>query len=83
MTPEQENQLFQSIGQIQATQTAILKEVTDIKADLTKRVDGLETRVEKVEGHVTNNRVKIAGLGGGAGLAVAIAVELLKLKTGG
>ncbi|MBQ4864414.1 hypothetical protein J8L98_22230 [Pseudoalteromonas sp. MMG013] len=81
MTPEQENQLFQSIGQIQATQTAILKEVTDIKTDLTKRVDGLEARVEKVETHVTNNRIKIAGFGGGAGLLVAMAVELL--KTGG
>ncbi|MBQ4879669.1 hypothetical protein J8M21_20840 [Pseudoalteromonas luteoviolacea] len=82
MTPEQENQLFQSIGQIQATQTAILKEVTDIKTDLTKRVDRLEGRVEEVEDQVTNNRVKIASIGGGAGLVVAIAAEVLKLGGG-
>ncbi|WP_241485639.1 hypothetical protein [Pseudoalteromonas luteoviolacea] len=74
--------MFQSIGQIQATQTAILKEVTDIKTDLTKRVDRLESRVETVESHVTNNRVKIASIGGGAGLVVAIAAEVLKLGGG-
>ena len=79
MTPEQENLLFQSIGQIQGTQEAILKEVTAIKVDLTKRVDSIEKRVVKLEGQVTINRVIIASMGGGAGLAVAIAVELLKL----
>lgn len=59
------------------------KKLPRLKKDLTKRVDSLEARVETVESHVTNNRIKIAGFGGGAGLAVAIAVELLKLKTGG
>ncbi|NOU50233.1 hypothetical protein HG263_06710 [Pseudoalteromonas sp. JBTF-M23] len=83
MSPEQENLLFQSIGQIQATQTAILKEVTTIKNDLTKRVDGIEQRVEKVETQVTKNRIKMAGIGGATSLAVAIAVEILKIKTGG
>ncbi|MBQ4840152.1 hypothetical protein [Pseudoalteromonas luteoviolacea] len=82
MTPEQENQLFQSIGHIQATQAAILKEVTDIKTDLTKRVDSIEVRVEKVEEKVTHNRIKIATLGGGAGLIVAMAAEVLKLGGG-
>lgn len=79
MTPEQENLLFQSIGQIQGTQEAILKEVTAIKKDLTKRVENVERRQDELEKQVTNNRVKIATMGGGAGLAVAMAVELLKL----
>lgn len=79
MTPEQENLLFQSIGQIQGTQEAILKEVTAIKEDLTKRVENVERRQDELEKHVTNNRVKIATIGGSASLAVAVAVELLKL----
>ncbi|OCQ21956.1 hypothetical protein A7985_09100 [Pseudoalteromonas luteoviolacea] len=82
MTPEQENQLFQSIGQIQATQTSILNEVRQIKTDLNARVDKLETRVEKIEDKVTHNRIKIASMGGGAGLVVAIAAEVLKLGGG-
>ncbi|KZN30045.1 hypothetical protein L1286_00545 [Pseudoalteromonas sp. SMS1] len=82
MTPEQENQLFQSIGQIQATQTSILNEVRQIKTDLNARVDKLETRVEKIEDKVTHNRIKIASMGGGAGLVVAIAAEALKLGGG-
>lgn len=82
MTSEQENLLFQSIGQIQGTQEAILKEITAIKVDLTKRVENVEKRQDELEKHVTNNRVKIATMGGGAGLAVAMAVELLKLGGG-
>ncbi|KZN69427.1 hypothetical protein [Pseudoalteromonas luteoviolacea] len=82
MTPEQENQLFQSIGQIQATQTSILNEVRQIKTDLNARVDKLETRVEKIEDKVTHNRIKIASMGGGAGLVVAMAAEALKLGGG-
>ncbi|MBQ4814236.1 hypothetical protein J8M20_22910 [Pseudoalteromonas luteoviolacea] len=79
MTPEQENQLFQSIGQIQATQTSILNEVRQIKTDLNARVDKLETRVEKVEGQLTNTRLKIAGASGLTGVAAAITSELMKL----
>lgn len=78
MTPEQENQLFQSIGQIQASQTAILNQISSLKTDINKRVDKLEDRVTKVETHVTNNRIKMAGIGGAAGLTVALITELLK-----
>ena len=79
MTPEQENQLFKSIGQIEATQIAILEKMKDMDANTNKRVDGIEKRVDKLESQVTNNRVKIATIGGSASLAVAVAVELLKL----
>ncbi|MEC4091899.1 hypothetical protein [Pseudoalteromonas rubra] len=82
MTPEQELELFKSIGQIQATQTSILKEVTDIKADLTKRLEKVEDRIGKVEGQVTNNRVKLATASGLTGIAAALTAELLKLGGG-
>ncbi|AZZ98283.1 hypothetical protein [Pseudoalteromonas sp. R3] len=83
MTPEQEHQLFRSIGEIQGTQTAILQQLTDIKSDLNKRVDGIEQRVTTVEEKVTNTRIKVGTISGVTALAVAIAAELLKLKTGG
>ncbi|ALU41911.1 hypothetical protein [Pseudoalteromonas rubra] len=83
MTPEQEHQLFRSIGEIQGTQTAILQQLTDIKADLNKRVDSIEKRLTTVEDNVTNTRVKVAKTSGLTALAVAIAVELVKLKAGG
>lgn len=94
MTPEQENQLFQSIGNIQATQDSILKTLHQIKDDMNKRVDKLEQRVEfidekydqrmnSVEDKVTNIRLKIAGYGGAAGFTVYLVSELLRSKMGG
>ncbi|MBS3796703.1 hypothetical protein [Pseudoalteromonas sp. BDTF-M6] len=78
MTPEQENLLFQNIGQIQAGQTAILKQISSLKEDINARVDKLEDRVSTVEQQVSNNRVKMASVGGAAGLAVALVAEALK-----
>ncbi|WP_105198994.1 hypothetical protein [Pseudoalteromonas sp. T1lg10] len=78
MTPEQENLLFQNIGQIQAGQTAILEQLSSLKQDINARVDKLEDRVTDVEKQVTKNRVKMAGVGGAAGLAVTLVAEALK-----
>jgi len=82
MTPEQENQLFKSIGQIEATQASILNEVRQIKTDVNARVDKLEVRVEKAEKQLTNTRLKIAGASGLTGVAAAITSELMKLGGG-
>ncbi|MEC8325874.1 MAG: hypothetical protein VX100_07240 [Pseudomonadota bacterium] len=78
MNQEQENQLFKSIGSIEATQQAILKEVTDLRAHVDDRIDKVEKRVDKVEEQVTNNRVKLAGYAGGGSLLMLLAVEAIK-----
>ena len=112
MTPEQENQLFQSIGQIQASQTAILNDLKDIKADIHQSIeksearqkeitDGLrleikasekrqtsavekqELRLAKVEEKLTNQRIKVAAMGGTAGLAVSLVAFTELIKNGG
>jgi uncharacterized FlaG/YvyC family protein len=94
MTPEQENQLFQSIGQIQATQDSILEGLSQIRDDVNKRLDKVEERVDqldekynermiKVEEKVTNLRLKVAGYGGAAGFTVYLVSELLRSKMGG
>jgi len=99
MNQEQENLLFQAIGEIQGSQAAILNDLKDIKADIHQSIeksearqkeitDGLkldmeksekrqiaainkqDDRLSKVEEKLTNQRVKVAAMGGTAGLAV-------------
>jgi len=82
MTPEQENELFKSIGSIQATQEATLDKLSSIQSDIHSRLDKTETRLDKVETKVTNIRIKVAAAGGAGGLAVLLVAELLKLKAG-
>ena len=90
MNQEQENELFKSIGSIEATQKAMLDAMLDLKMDIHKsvkdvntRVDKTESRLDTVENKVTNLRIKVAAAGGAGGLTVLMIAELIKLKTGG
>ena len=90
MNQEQENELFKSIGSIEATQKAMLDAMLDLKTDIHKsvkdvntRVDKTESRLDTVENKVTNLRIKVAAAGGAGGLTVLMIAELIKLKTGG
>ncbi len=107
MTQEQENLLFQAIGEIQGSQAAILNDLKDIKADIHQSIeksearqkeitDGLkldieksekrqiaainkqDDRLSKVEEKLTNQRVKVAAMGGTAGLAVSLIAYAVK-----
>ena len=44
MTPEQENQLFQAIGEIQGSQSAILDDLRSLKADIHQSIEKSEAR---------------------------------------
>ena len=44
MTPEQENQLFQAIGEIQGSQSAILDDLRSLKADIHHSIEKSEAR---------------------------------------
>ena len=90
MNQEQENELFKSIGSIEATQKAMLDAMLDLKTDIHKsvkdvntRVDKTEKRLDNVENKVTNLRIKVAAAGGAGGLTVLMIAELIKLKAGG
>ena len=107
MTPEQENQLFQAIGEIQGSQAAILGDLKDIKADIHHSIEKSEARQKeitdalklemkasekrqvtaiekqelrllKVEEKLTNQRIKVAAMGGTAGLAVSLIAYAVK-----
>ena len=85
MTPEQENEVFKSIGSIDATQKLMLEALAAMKDDIDKsvvvvhtRVDKTNTRIDKIEDKLTNLRVKQAAFGVAAGLFVALIAELLK-----
>ncbi|WP_063705246.1 hypothetical protein [Pseudoalteromonas gelatinilytica] len=107
MTPEQENQLFQAIGEIQGSQSAILDDLRSLKADIhhsieksearqkqitdslkidiekseQRQAEALKTHAErltKVEEKLTNQRVKVAAMGGSAGLAVSLIAYAVK-----
>ncbi|ENN99780.1 MULTISPECIES: hypothetical protein [Pseudoalteromonas] len=107
MNQEQENLLFQAIGEIQGSQAAILNDLKDIKADIHQSIeksearqkeitDGLKLDIEKsekrqiaainkqddrlakVEEKLTNQRVKVAAMGGTAGLAVSLIAYAVK-----
>jgi hypothetical protein len=107
MNQEQENLLFQAIGEIQGSQAAILNDLKDIKADIHQSIeksearqkeitDGLkldmeksekrqiaainkqDDRLSKVEEKLTNQRVKVAAMGGTAGLAVSLIAYAVK-----
>ncbi|MGO2349835.1 hypothetical protein [Pseudoalteromonas nigrifaciens] len=107
MNQEQENLLFQAIGEIQGSQAAILNDLKDIKADIHQSIeksearqkeitDGLkldieksekrqvaainkqDDRLSKVEEKLTNQRVKVAAMGGSAGLAVSLIAYAVK-----
>lgn len=107
MTPEQENQLFQAIGSIQASQEAILTNISEIKQDIHQSIeksearqkqvtDGLrldieksekrqitainkqDERLSKVEEKLTNQRIKVAAMGGSAGLFVSLLAYAIK-----
>lgn len=107
MNQEQENLLFQAIGEIQGSQAAILNDLKDIKADIHQSIeksearqkeitDGLKLDIEKsekrqvaaiskqderlakVEEKLTNQRVKVAAMGGSAGLAVTLIAYAVK-----
>lgn len=107
MNQEQENLLFQAIGEIQGSQAAILNDLKDIKADIHQSIeksearqkeitDGLKLDIEKsekrqvtainkqderlakVEEKLTNQRVKVAAMGGSAGLAVSLIAYAVK-----
>ena len=107
MNQEQENLLFQAIGEIQGSQAAILNDLKDIKADIHQSIeksearqkeitDGLkldieksekrqiaainkqDDRLSKVEEKLTNQRIKVAAMGGTAGLAVSLIAYAVK-----
>ncbi|NRA61202.1 MAG: hypothetical protein HRU25_09920 [Psychrobium sp.] len=85
MTPEQENELFKSIGSIDATQKLMLEALAAMKDDIDKsvvvvhaRVDKTNSRIDKIDDKLTNLRVKQAAFGGAAGLFVTLIAELLK-----
>lgn len=107
MNQEQENLLFQAIGEIQGSQAAILNDLKDIKADIhhsieksearqkeitdglrleikasekrqTSAVEKQELRLAKVEEKLTNQRIKVAAMGGSAGLAVSLIAYAVK-----
>ena len=107
MNQEQENLLFQAIGEIQGSQAAILNDLKDIKADIHQSIeksearqkeitDGLkldieksekrqiaainkqDDRLSKVEEKLINQRVKVAAMGGTAGLAVSLIAYAVK-----
>ena len=107
MNQEQENLLFQAIGEIQGSQAAILNDLKDIKADIHQSIEKSEARqkeitdslkldieksekrqvtainkqderLAKVEEKLTNQRVKVAAMGGSAGLAVSLIAYAVK-----
>nr|MDC2855404.1 hypothetical protein [Ningiella sp. W23] len=47
MNQEQENLLFQAIGEIQGSQAAILNDLKDIKADIHQSIEKSEARQKK------------------------------------
>lgn len=107
MNQEQENLLFQAIGEIQGSQAAILNDLKDIKADIHQSIEKSEARqkeitdslkldieksekrqvtainkqderLAKVEEKLTNQRIKVAAMGGSAGLAVSLIAYAVK-----
>lgn len=54
MTPEQENQLFHSIGRIQASQDAILESLHALKVDIHARIDKTDANINALEERIDN-----------------------------
>lgn len=59
MTPEQENDLFKSIGSIEATQKAMLDTMMMIQSDIHQAVKDVNTRVDKVEAQIESVDIKV------------------------
>jgi hypothetical protein len=78
MNQEQENELFKDLGDIKATQRAILERLTNYKADATKQTDALDTRILTLENKLTNMQIKLAGAGSVGGVIAIVIGELLK-----
>lgn len=49
MDSNQENELFKALGSIQATQTALLDKVSEIKIDIHQSIEEVNKRVDKAE----------------------------------
>lgn len=52
MDHQQENQLFEALGSIKATQESILKEVSQVRAELSDSISSVNARVDKLENTV-------------------------------
>ena len=49
MDTKQQNELFKALGSIQSTQDSILKEISNLKTDMTESIKAVSERIDKTE----------------------------------
>lgn len=79
---QSQNAIYEKLGAIEATQNAILRELTQHRDALEKDIDGLDKRLITVEGQVSKNRLTLALMTATSG-SVGAAITAIVSKLGG
>lgn len=78
MTPEQENQLFRSMGSIEAKLDRLGNEIDRRFGEINNRVSATESAQQHHANELSNLKVKVAVYGGAAGVITMLVAELVK-----